>query len=115
MKHELKLLPAESLKVQVALANEIESLKSGFRQDWTNQIYKKFDFTKGQATLDGGEMEIVIQSLRKIAHAYVKRGRSIKAISYFTVAAKVNDEKKLYQFTNGPKIEKTASAGTLTA
>jgi hypothetical protein len=26
MKHELKLLPAESLKVQVALANEIETL-----------------------------------------------------------------------------------------
>jgi hypothetical protein len=115
MKHELKLLPAESLKVQVALAREIESLGSGFRHDWMYEIYMKFDFTKGQAALDGGEMEIVIQSLRKIAHSYVKRGRSFKAIPYFTVAAKVNDEKKLYQFTNGPKIEKTASAGTLTA
>jgi hypothetical protein len=89
MKHELKLLPAESLKVQVALANEIERLGNGFRHDWTNEIYMKFDFTKGQAALDGGEMEIVIQSLRKIANSYVKSGRSIKAIPYFTVAAKV--------------------------
>jgi hypothetical protein len=60
-------------------------------------------------------MEIVIQSLRKIAHHYVKRGRSYKAIPYFTVAAKVNDEKKIYQFAYGPKIEKTASEDTLTA
>ncbi len=115
MKQKIKLLPAESYLVQMSLASEMVLLKEGFRKDWTAAIYKKFDFKAGTAELDGGEMEIVIQSLRKIAHSYVERGRSFKAIPYFTVASKVNDEKKVYQITNGPKIEKTASAGTLTA
>jgi hypothetical protein len=115
MKQQLKLLPAESYLVQMSLASEIDRLNDGFRKEWTTAIYKKFDFKSGKAELDGGEMEIVIQSLRKIAHSYVKRGCSFKAIPYFTVASKVNEEKKVYQFTNGPKIEKTASAGTLTA
>jgi hypothetical protein len=115
MKQHLKLLPAESSLVKQALSREIGRLADGFKKDWTYVTFNKFDFKKGQAFLDGGEMEIVVIALRKIAHHYIQLKDTKKAIPYFTVACKVNEEKVKYQTLKGPKIEKTASAGTLTA
>ncbi|MDN4525361.1 hypothetical protein [Fictibacillus fluitans] len=104
MKHELKLMPVEAIKVRNAIVSEIEQTDSPFRKEWLNLIYNKIDFSKGTAQLDGGEMELIVQCLRKIASLYVRNGRMKSAIPYFNIAYKVHDEKLKYQARYGPKV-----------
>ncbi|OIJ12691.1 hypothetical protein BKP37_12895 [Anaerobacillus alkalilacustris] len=65
--------------------------------------------------LDGMEMEMIVEALVKRGDFLEGKGNSLEAEIFFKLAEQVTLIRVNFQRKNGPKIEKTASAPTLTA
>ena len=80
------------------------------------EVMSKKVFNKGKdVELDGMEMKLITTALMKRGDFLEMKGRPFDADHFYKLAAEVTLIRINFQQTNGPKIEKAASAGTPTA
>lgn len=80
------------------------------------KIMSKKVFNNGKdAELDDMEMEMIIEALINRGDFHEGKGNSLESSVFYKIAEQLTLIKHNYQLQNGPKVEKAASAGTLTA
>ncbi len=118
MKHRLELTKTEhfitlfAMKRYRRFLSRSESMK-GFIP-YFNLAFNRVEKSR-TPELDGGEMISIAKALRYRSEECHRVGRYRDQDFLIQLSNRIDEERQLYQYKNGPKITKAASAGTLTA
>jgi hypothetical protein len=105
MKAKINVLPATLDLITLAMRTYRRKLE-GYNQRLFDIAYNKVSKSTGELELDGMELEYICRSLRACGWVYKRLNRLDKAEVYFTLAAWVTEQKREFQQTYGPKVDK---------
>jgi hypothetical protein len=115
MKQAIFLFPAQRELIKTAMRFNRQSLQ-GMSQKLFDIAYNKVKSMDGFVVkLDGMEMIYVTQSLHKYGKYLSRLHKFEESEIYRSHAVQMDLIRETFQRENGPKKEKAASAGTLTA
>ncbi|MFC0188206.1 hypothetical protein ACFFJY_07920 [Fictibacillus aquaticus] len=114
MKEKIALIRTDLAMIKNAMSRYRKGLE-GFNRKLFDISFNKVLAAKHSVEMDGMEMIMMHRSLNMYAHALSKAGKRIEAEHYYRLSKWIDQTRARFQQTYGPKIEKAASAATLTA
>jgi len=109
--HKLEITGSERFILQAALTRYMKWLvgletKRGYLP-YALVASRKLAMGK-QPIVDGGEMVMYVDALRNRADVFYGQGRLKDSEFLHDLARKIDLQRQYYQYTNGPKIEKSS-------
>jgi hypothetical protein len=114
MKEKILLIRTDLAMIKNAMRS-YRKTQAGCQLRLFDIAFNKVIQTRSFIELDGMEMIYIHRSLNLHAHHLSKRGKMVEADHYFSLSSWMDITRERFQRKYGPKTEKTASAGTLTA